>query len=259
MGEDSRAARHLEGVPKDDVPRQPENSDHRGAADVAIGEHKSSSSWREQAFVRIAMLEGESYIAEQRALDADVPYAHSHADLARTHLKAAREASGKPRTLREAMSGASVERTMGNVNAAEINLLRLLPADELFGRMPDMVAHARRHLSAEDPRRQALEALFRRPGEVKLGPRERTIILTAVRGSSAASEREYSRVRSFRNVLLVTTAALTLFAVGTSLFGAMRPDAIALCFRPDGQVVCPTGDAPAGRDPATVMAQLTTS
>jgi hypothetical protein len=51
-------------------------------------------------------------------------------------------------------------------------------------------------------------------------------------------------VRSFRNVLLVTSFVMTLIAVGVAVLGFVNPSAVPLCFQPErsGQtvVVCPT-------------------
>jgi hypothetical protein len=73
---------------------------------------------------------------------------------------------------------------------------------------------------------------------------ERGQIVTARRAASSASLREQVRVRSFRNVLLVTTAVTTLLAIVVAIVGWLYPALIPLCFAPEeaGQavVVCPT-------------------
>jgi hypothetical protein len=76
---------------------------------------------------------------------------------------------------------------------------------------------------------------------------ERGRIVTAVRGASSASLREQLRVRSFRNIVVVTTVFMTLLAVGVAVIGLARPTLIPLCFAPEesGQavVVCPTAQS----------------
>jgi hypothetical protein len=78
----------------------------------------------------------------------------------------------------------------------------------------------------------------------RLVEHERGQIVTAMRAASSASLREQVRVRSFRSVLLVTTAVMTLLAIGVAITGWRYPYLIPLCFAPEeaGQaiVVCPT-------------------
>ena len=62
-----------------------------------------------------------------------------------------------------------------------------------------------------------------------------------------AAEANLLRVRSFRNVLIVTSAVMTLIAVGIAVLGFISPSVVPLCFQPErsGQtvVVCPTGQS----------------
>jgi hypothetical protein len=68
-----------------------------------------------------------------------------------------------------------------------------------------------------------------------------------MRAASSAALREQVRVRSFRNVLVVTTFLLALLAIGMAVAGWISPTMIPLCFAPEesGQavVVCPTGQS----------------
>ena len=54
-------------------------------------------------------------------------------------------------------------------------------------------------------------------------------------------------MRSFRDVLVVTTLLMTLLAAGIAIVGAIWPTVIPLCFAPEdgGQavVVCPTAQS----------------
>jgi hypothetical protein len=71
--------------------------------------------------------------------------------------------------------------------------------------------------------------------------------VAVVRGASSAALREQVRVRSFRNVIVVTTISLTLLAIGVALVGFFRPTMIPLCFAPqeagEAMVVCPTAQS----------------
>jgi hypothetical protein len=112
----------------------------------------------------------------------------------------------------------------------------------------------REHLPARDPRRAQLEAIVRSAAEDGLPQPRRGAVIAAAREANAEARREVTRVRSFRNVLLVTFAILTVAAIGVAVLGVVQPTAVPLCFQPDGKVVCPTGESPAGDDVDAVIA-----
>jgi hypothetical protein len=152
------------------------------------------------------------------------------------------------------MTGSTLGRALSNLDAAEASLLRVAPDSYLAGQMPSLRNHVQRHLEPDDPRRRELERLAGRLGPDHPGARaaelsaiteqERNAIVASVRAASKAALREQLRVRSFRNVLLVTSMVMTLLAVGVAVLGFINPSAVPLCFQPEkgGQtvVVCPT-------------------
>ena len=147
--------------------------------------------------------------------------------------------------LRSFIGGAAVERTNSQLDAVETDLLRLLPDPYLRGQLPNLVAHVRAHLEPEDPRRQRVEEIAARvaggPPEQELKPLERDEVLGAVRSASLEARAEIRRVRSFRNVLLVSALFLTIGVAGVTTMGVLSPGRMALCFVPDNEiVVCPT-------------------
>ena len=144
--------------------------------------------------------------------------------------------------------GASVERTNSHLDAVETDLLRLAPDPYLRGALPSLVAHVRSHLPAHDPRSQRVEAISNsvvaRPAE-PLDALERDQVLAAVRAASVEGRREIRRVRSFRNILVVTALLLTIGVAGLTTLGISRPDLVPICFAPDDRrVVCPTAAEP---------------
>lgn len=146
--------------------------------------------------------------------------------------------------LKAIVGGSAVERTNSQLDAVEVDLLRLAPDPYLRGALPNLVAHVRSHLEPEDPRRRRVECVERkvatRPDQ-QLRKLERDQVLGAVRSASLEARREIRRVRSFRNVLLVTALILALGAAGVITLGVLEPGRIALCFVPDDElVVCPT-------------------
>jgi hypothetical protein len=77
--------------------------------------------------------------------------------------------------------------------------------------------------------------------------RERPTIATAYRAASSAALRQQLQIRSFRNVLLVTTALMTLLVIALAVVGFVSRTAIPLCFQPERggetMVVCPTAQS----------------
>jgi hypothetical protein len=130
----------------------------------------------------------------------------------------------------------------------ETDLLRLAPEPYLRGALPNLVAHVRAHMRAEDPRRKRVEEIERRVANrdhrAPLTDLERDEILGAVRAASLEARREIRRVRSFRNVLLVSALILAVGVAGVTIMAVLSPDKIAVCFVPDNEiVVCPTDSA----------------
>jgi hypothetical protein len=161
---------------------------------------------------------------------------------------------------------ALLERAMSNLDAAEALLLDVAPPEYVLGRLPGVLNDAVRHLGPTDVRRLHLEHIARRAGisntttpladdtstpsledVLRLVEQERLTIATAYRAASSAALREQLRVRSFRNVLLVSTALLTVLAVALAVAGFLARTAIPVCFEPQLDrgtvVVCPTAQS----------------
>jgi hypothetical protein len=188
-----------------------------------------------------------------------------------THLDAAREAATaaklNPQKRWRLLRNASLlERAMSNMDAAEAELLNVAPAEYVLGQMPSLLAKVQCHLLPSDPRRQEFERIARALNLIDPDPRPRDSydeaqmknaarivdacrgrIVTAMRAAASAALREQVRVRSFRNVIVVTTAFMTLLAVSVAVLGWLNPTAIPLCFAPEraGEtlVVCPTAQS----------------
>ncbi len=221
----------------------------------------ASTSWREGAITRTHELESlHAWLVAQPGSPAD---GHGIEAAIGNHLRTALRAASEDHHPWRVMSGAVYERINSNCDAAEAHLLRIAPAAYVAGQMPSLLAHVQRHLPSTDSRRSGLERLATRflsstpaAPPVPLDDAERTQLIAAVRAASSQAGREQSAVRSFRNVLGVTTVALVLLAVAVAIVGILSPTTIPLCFNPEegGQqkVVCPTGESPlepaSGRD-----------
>jgi uncharacterized membrane protein YczE len=137
-------------------------------------------------------------------------------------------------------ASASLERTLGSLDAVEADLLRLAPDDYVRGLMPSLKAHVNRYLPKDDPRRTRLEPLVEKAEKAPLSRAERGAAVAAYHAANSQRRRELLRLRTFRNVLLVAAALLLGVAVALGILGSLRPDLIPLCFTPGQEVVCPT-------------------
>jgi hypothetical protein len=201
----------------------------------------TASSWREQALTRVAEVEDLT-----SAFERESPNFEPLATGLRRHLATARAAAeGSPRrrgwtALRALMGGSPLERTASNLDAAEVDLLRIAPASYLHGQLPSLLVDIRKHLAFDDARRQAVEEICAPANKGPLTAIEKGSVLAATRAARSAARREIVQVRSFRNIIYVTAFALSLAAAGIVVMGTLRPDFMPLCFQPDRMIVCPT-------------------
>ena len=74
---------------------------------------------------------------------------------------------------------------------------------------------------------------------------------------SDACDKNFTRVRSFRNIVLATSAGLAVVAITLGVIGATSPESLPLCFDPGtAEQVCPTGaeQGPTGGDAPLLLA-----
>ena len=209
------------------------------------------ASWREGALTRTAELE---VLTEYFQRYPDEPVEVLAARIQR-HVNTARDAAvgeeGTSRWFRlvAMFAGSPHERAASNIDAAEVDLLRMAPDSYVQGQVPSLLAHVRGHLPVDDPRRIRVEELAWIARERPLDPTERNVLLSAVRAANSESRREVIRVRSFRNVLYLAAALMTIVLAGVTILAVAKPDVVPLCFTPENKVVCPTGETavPAGQ------------
>jgi hypothetical protein len=159
------------------------------------------SAWREGTLTRATEL--ESLCAWLFPLGPEPAPELNQA--VRWHLRAAREAAGRRRRFgRLERSGPAIERAISNLDAIEAHLLQVAPADYLLGQMPCLLNQVRRHLAPDDPRRQEMERIARRPAgreshdeRIAMVNAERRRIVSIVRGAASAALPEQQRVRRF--------------------------------------------------------------
>jgi hypothetical protein len=220
-------------------------------------EDKPLRAWREQVLIRAAELAGlATWMSTRGDGTSDDTLRRANADLdvaARGHLEVARDAALGTSGGR----GARMERATGHLDAAEAVLLRRSPDEYLRGSLPGLLAHVQAHLPPKHPQRRLVQELT--GPDALAGPLDgevRNALAEAALAASWAARREHSRLRSFRNIVALTSLALFLLAVAIGAVGAARPQWIPLCFAPQGShaVVCPTSTAAIGdsdADPAS--------
>jgi hypothetical protein len=216
----------------------------------------TSAAWREEALTRALELEGlAGWIQRQPTTDE----AGSHlAGGAEAHLRRAANEGEPPggrwlrpwRRFRRSVRGASVERTLGSLDAVEADLLRAAPDEYVTGLIPSITAHVNRYLPKDDPRRLRLDEVCVTAETRPLTAAERGSAIAAYHAANSQRRRELLRLGTFRNVLLIAAGLLLAVAVGLGVLGSVRPHLIPLCFTPDdAKVVCPTEETayPAAR------------
>ncbi len=232
-----------------------------------------SAGWREGTLTRVREL---TTLCDWASVNTEVAESWLFVDSITQHLQAAREAAelakATPRDrLPRFRTGALRERAKSNLDAAETQLLNFAPPDYVLGQLPGLLTHVQCHLIPSDPRRTEFERLARRLGvhdadhlptqdsdteEARAGIKEerrrivreeRGVIVSAVRAASSASMREQVRVRSFRDVLVATSALMTVLVIAVAALGFVAPTLIPLCFAPEdggkAVVVCPTAQS----------------
>jgi hypothetical protein len=220
-----------------------------GIAPLGIG-GPTSSAWREEMLTRAEEL---TSLADWISDHPEHNGSYGMAEAMRHHLSAAREtAAGHNTTWRRrtwrALKGSSFERTLGNLDAVEVDLLRLAPSAVLKGTLPSVQAHVNRFLPKDDPRRVAVGKAAADAGA--LTDEQRDIVVGAQHAANTQRRRDLIRLRAFRNLLLGGIFVFTVLGVGLALLGDVDPTAIPLCFSPeqDGRVtiVCPREERPVG-------------
>jgi hypothetical protein len=223
-----------------------------------------SVAWREGTLTRAYELQALcEWLTVKELLDSDCVLVKA----INCHLGAARDAAlakklDPHKRFRIFRDGPLIERARSNLDAAEAQLLNLAPPDYLLGQMPSLLRHVQRHLHPSDPGRQEFERIARSVGingpenglvhsddkhEEETIKKERGKIVTTVRAASSEALRVNVCLRSFRNVVVLTTVLMAVLAIGVALMGYHSPTWLPLCFAPEqsGQavVVCPTGQS----------------
>lgn len=200
-----------------------------------------ATAWREHLAVRLAELES----ATLRLTDADAQ------EFAATCLRQARGAIENRPTLRRfgsAWTGVDVERAWASTHALEVALVRGLGRAEVTAMLPSLVETCAAILPT-DPRVSTLRTVASAGRTVT--DADQTLAADTLASAYTTSDAQHVRVRSFRNVLLGSTALLTVLALIIGAVASIAPGAFAVCESVGraAAATCPTGKRhPTGGD-----------
>jgi hypothetical protein len=148
-------------------------------------------------------------------------------------------------------------------DAAFILYLRATGIDETISMMPAILSTVRENLASGDLRRKAVEVIANEVSEASqeapaVTRLDREMVLDTLAAANQARIDKSLRIRSFVRIVTFVGILLTFVAVCVAALGAMRPEAVPLCFIPREQeggyfTVCPLamgwGGMPASPDP----------
>ena len=140
--------------------------------------------------------------------------------------------------------GTLVELSFQNLHAARAQMVDVYSDEEIAAEIPAALARSQQSLHADDPRRLAGEALTR----MAIG-QQRAFLRRTIEDAYDAMDRQHERLRSFRNIILMSALCIAVLVGATILVVRANPSYIPLCFPVDGASVdagpfnCPTGTA----------------
>ena len=127
-----------------------------------------------------------------------------------------------------------IDRVETKMNAARCLIVEMMPSERIAGHLPEIAAVVRGKLIATDPRRIAVETIITNHSTKKhpITPAERESLVSALRESYCEREREFERVRTFRNSVWTWSIIVLLAAVVLGLHGTMAdlPKTLGWCF-----------------------------
>ena len=105
-----------------------------------------------------------------------------------------------------------------------------------------------RNLKADDPRRAALEDIEQRlaaePSHGDIPKDERVQVSAAERAAKSNLRRRLLHLSSFLTAVYFLSICLLIAAVSLAIVAAVSPSVAPLCFNVEGDVICPTTEAP---------------
>jgi hypothetical protein len=190
------------------------------------------------------------------------------ADGVAERLKAARAATTKvypvPGKLSNWWRGTLVETSFHSMHTAEALSAGIYPAEVLWAEIPEATARVEANLERDDPRRASAEAMYDGRGVLigaELTSQElamwREQLRKTIEIGFSAADLGHTRLRNFRNAVVLATGVLIVLLVLFIGFVWTHPTDVSFCFEPEeGTLACPTGGSGPSRDDVLVIALL---
>jgi hypothetical protein len=237
-----------------------------------MSEKPSRRVWVQNVAVGEMVLRARLEALAARRLAAPDPEADAIEDGVRALLDkasaAAHRVDPQPRRLPNWWRGTLYEAGFQHLHAAEAEIVRLYNPDELRAELPEALARVEQGLQRDDPRRAEAQRLA-----TSTTPPDAAAVSRLIEMGYSAADQQHSRVRSFRNVVLIAAAVITLFLALLTAYVSTHPGSLPLCFRTAAvaadtaqptvgqvQLVCPTSESvegqgvgPQGRDVLVVV------
>jgi hypothetical protein len=268
-------------------PRTAEQSHGAGsngsAPPAVLAAPRRGAFWQHVVLTRVALARDD--LRRCREHRAGEPGLEAGLDQVERLLSTAEQAALRPPSrILHWLTGSGINRAFTSLHAAQVLLARHSPDQGLEGRLLSALARLRATMPLTEDRRRVLEEHFdaaaattatavpdaavtgaSTPGRGErnggVGPDgadgpgpsaprvPRWVLEKALEWSYAASDAQYARLRSFRNIIVAMSVALLVLAVGLAVMGMVWPDSLQFCFGSDpAKQVCPTGARATWRD-----------
>jgi hypothetical protein len=210
--------------------------------------------WVQNVAVSVRALETRLDVAEAQGLAPDQQAA---ADGVRKLLRKAQDAAygvdPSPARLSDWWGGILVEAAYQNLHAARAQIVDVLDDADLAAEIPVAIARTQSTMHRDDPRRINADGLTNQPLV-----QQRAMLRRAIEDGYDAMDRQHSRLRSFRNIILILALSIAALVLATIAAVSTNPSVMPMCFPASGvgdggQTLqnCPTGsrvDGPSGGD-----------
>ncbi|RZS87064.1 hypothetical protein EV189_2486 [Motilibacter rhizosphaerae] len=196
--------------------------------------------WVQEVAVSAEMLRTEVEMARAAGLD---PQQEAAAVGVLRLLDMARAAAYRkgpvPGWFSQHWNGTLVEAAYLNLHAARALAVEVLDEPALAAEIAPAIARAQTAMHPSDQRRVTADELAAAPLAAR-----RALVRRLVRDSYEALDLQHTRLRSFRNIVVLCAALVTILVVATVAVVSARPSMLPLCFAPQtGRLVCPSGTA----------------
>jgi hypothetical protein len=220
-----------------------------------VPEKRRRRIWVQHVAVSVQILQTRLDVATARGLR---PEQEAAAVGVKELLAKARDAAFRhdpiPSRLSNWWRGTLIDAAYQNLHAASAQIVDLYNRTELAGEAPSALSRARATIHRDDPRYVDAIKLAKMP----IGY-QRALLRKTIEDTYDALDRQHERVRSFRNIIMLSALLIALFVGITIAVVATHPTVMPLCFEAaaTGQpgeagapLVCPTGSnmSPTGGD-----------